>query len=270
MEKEKSYGVTHQNNSSNALEIAIEEIEILGYTIIKDALTLDELTIARQKIDSIYKEQENNFGVDMLQKINEKYIARCPLIYEDFFLNIATNTKTLEVVEAILGNYYVLHLQNGIINMPNQEHHQSSWHRDLPYQNFTISKPLALSALFCIDEFNAETGATFVVPFSHKIETIPSSHYINTNKVQVHANAGSVILFDAMLFHKAGFNQSQIIRRGINNVYTLPILKQQINLPAALNGKYSDDVFLSKFLGYQSDTPLSVDDYRLNRLTKLK
>ena len=155
-----------------------------------------------------------------------------------------------------------------VINKPNEEHHQSSWHRDLPYQNFVISKPLAIGALFCIDDFTSESGATFVLPHSHKVESIPSSQFVEKFSKQVIAKAGSVILFDAMLFHKAGYNSANFTRRAINNVYVVPILKQQIDLPAALNGKYSENPFLSKFLGYSSNTPASDIEWRNNKLNR--
>ena len=265
-----SYGVTKQNSVNTAFEMACEEISILGYTIINDVLSEIELEVIRAKLDKAYEIQENQFGKEKLKQINEEYLVRCPLLHDEVFLQLATNKKVLEFVESILGNYFILYLQNGIINMPKEIHHQSSWHRDLPYQNFVISNPLAINALFCIDDFNDETGGTFILPFSHKIDVIPSSHFVNKHKIQVNAPAGSVILLDSMLLHKAGYNQSDKIRRGINNIYSTPLLKQQINLPSSLNGKYSEDSFLSKFLGYQSDAPLSVDDFRNKRLNKYK
>jgi hypothetical protein len=45
-------------------------------------------------------------------------------------------------------------------------------------------------------------------------------------------------------------------------------LKQQINLQTALNGKYSDNEFLSKFLGYHSNIPENDVDWRNKRLKR--
>ena len=267
---EKSYGLAKQNSVNNSFEMACEEISILGYTIINDVLSEKELEVIRTKLDDAYEIQQSQFGKEKLAEINEAYLVRCPLLHDNVFLQLAINKKVLEFVESILGNYFILHLQNGIINMPKDIQHQSSWHKDLPYQNLVISKPLAISALFCIDDFNDQTGGTFILPYSHKIEVSPSSQFVNKHQIQVNAPAGSVILFDSMLLHKAGYNQSDKIRRGINNIYSTPILKQQINLPSSLNGKYSDDAFLSKFLGYQSDVPSSVEDFRNKRFNKNK
>jgi ectoine hydroxylase-related dioxygenase (phytanoyl-CoA dioxygenase family) len=82
------------------------------------------------------------------------------------------------------------------------------------------------------------------------------------------APAGSLIVFDSMLFHRAGINRSQAMRRGVNNVFALPFLKQQIVLPALLDGKWSDDPWLRRLLGYESDPPRSPAEYREQRTRK--
>lgn len=268
---EASYGVTLQQKNISAIDFHLEELKIKGFTVLPDMLEKGLLETARVKLDAVYSEQAGAFGEDRLNSINEKDLARMPFKYDEFFLdNVAANPRLIDFMKMVLGDYFILHLQNGIINKPAEVHHQSSWHRDLPYQNFVISKPIAIGALFCIDDFTEENGCTQVVPFTHKCETIPSAEYINANKVHAVAKAGSVIVFDAMLFHKAGYNASSQIRRGINNVYITPILKQQIDMPRALNGRYADDAFLRRFLGYDSAVAESDVAWRENRVTKVK
>lgn len=264
----KSYGVNKQSVNQSAIDFHLEELAINGYSLVENVLSEEELALIREKLDAIYRLQENTFGSDNLLKIKEKNMVRSPLVYDSFFLDIATNSKVLEIMKAILGEYFILHLQNGIINLPNEEHHQSSWHRDLPYQNFVISKPLSIGALFCIDDFSETSGGTLVVPHSHRVEEIPSNEYIQKHAKQVIAKAGSVLIFDSMLFHRAGYNSANYIRRAINNVYTVPIIKQQINLQTALHGKYAEDPFLAKFLGYQSNTANSDIEWRQERLNR--
>ena len=142
-------------------------------------------------------------------------------------------------------------------------------HRDLPYQNWTSSEPLACNLYYCLDEFNSQTGATFLLPFSHQYDKAPSVQFMEKHAIQVSAPAGSVILFNSMLFHKAGYNKSgNIIRRGINHVYVKPIISQQINMPDFLKGKYADDDFLAMLFGYKTTLSQSVNDYRKQRLDK--
>jgi ectoine hydroxylase-related dioxygenase (phytanoyl-CoA dioxygenase family) len=268
--KFKSYGTKASNDQMTSVDVHLEEMEIQGFTVVEDVVQPEYLKIVREKMDGVYKQQEDRFGKKELSEINELNMARCLLAEDDFFLEMATNPEILDFVKKMIGEYFILHLQNGVINRPGQEHHQSSWHRDLPYQDYIISKPIAISAFWCIDTFNENTGSTIVLPFSHKVDHLPSHSYINKHKFQVEAPPGSVILFNSMLYHCAGYNSSEHIRRGINHMYVIPILKQQISLPQALGSRYRKDPFLSKFLGYESEVQLNVDNYRINRLDNKK
>jgi ectoine hydroxylase-related dioxygenase (phytanoyl-CoA dioxygenase family) len=263
------YGVIQQNENQNELDRIVEEVRLQGYSVLTGVLSEEELHACREKLDAVYAQQENEFGRENLELIRELNVARALCVYDEFFLRkIATHPKVLAFVERMLGSYYVLHLQNGIINRPGEAHHQSSWHRDLPYQNFVSSKPLAVNALFCIDPYTVETGCTWVVPFSHRNEYIPSEEYILKHRQPLIAPPGSVVFFDSMLFHAAGYNSSAIIRRAINNVFTAGIIRQQIDLAAALGEKYKYDNDVNRLLGYDAQTPSSVQDFRNRRVQK--
>ena len=72
-----------------------------------------------------------------------------------------------------------------------------------------------------------------------------------------------------MLLHRVGSNQSVRPRRAVNNVYSVGIIRQRIDLPRALDGRYGDDPDLAIFLGYASNAPVSAAAYRLQRLHRL-
>lgn len=266
---EMQYGITSQNSVRDDFEFHLEEFFIQGYTIIPNFIEKDQIDILRSELQRIYLNQENQFTKEKLSLIKEENLARALLVESEAYKNLAAHPLAMSYVSKILGDYFILNLQNGIINMPNEIHHQSSWHRDLPYQNWVCSEPLACNVFYCLDRFDAETGATFLLPFSQKLSVMPSREYVNKYSIQINAKAGDIVIFDSMLFHKAGSNTSNEIRRGVNNVYTKPILKQQIDLPSALNGKYSEDSFLSKLFGYTSQIPQSVNEFRTKRVEKL-
>ncbi len=267
----KTFGVKEFSSASSEVDQGVEEIKLLGYTIVPDALTAAELDSAREKIDRIYDKQlEEIGGEQQLAAINDTYTARCLLAYDEYFLSVATNPNVLSIVEGFLGDYFVLMLQNGVINIPSVGNEQNAgyWHRDLNYQHFISTRPISISALFCVDDFSEETGGTYLLPASHKTEAFPSEEFVRQHEQVVEARAGSVIVFDSMLYHRGGYNRSPRVRRAINHMYTLPLIKQQISLPGMLAGKYRDDASLSKFLGYESETDESVIAFRRKRLKR--
>jgi ectoine hydroxylase-related dioxygenase (phytanoyl-CoA dioxygenase family) len=148
------------------------------------------------------------------------------------FTRLALNENLISTLKLALSGKFIINQQNGIVNPPGEKYNQGSWHRDLPYQHFVSSRPLAVNALYCVDDFTLENGATFVLAASHKSERFPSESYVMRNALQIEAKAGSYILLDCMLFHAGGFNSTGVARRAVNHVYNIPFFKQQINLPS--------------------------------------
>lgn len=261
------YGITETNSATDALDIAVEEILHNGYTIINDALTSQQITDYKNSLDTIYALQCSEVGgEDNLALIKDANVARCLLAYDPIFLKLAKNEQVMEICNKVLGDNFMLLMQNGILNRPQNVHYQTSWHRDLNYQHWVSTKPLALSALFCLDDFNQKTGGTKVLAGSHAHAKFPSDIYIKNHTIDVEAPAGSVLIMDAMLFHCSGFNTLTNVRRGVNHVIGLPILSQQISIPEMLQGQYSDDPFLNKYLGYRWSPKKDVKQWRLARI----
>jgi ectoine hydroxylase-related dioxygenase (phytanoyl-CoA dioxygenase family) len=113
----------------------------------------------------------------------------------------ARNPVILEICKRSISGDQILSQQNGVINPPAKTYNQGAWHRDLPYQHVVFSRPMAINALFCLDPFTAENGATMVLPATHKQEEFPSDRFVDGSTVQVCAPAGSDIVLDCMLCH---------------------------------------------------------------------
>jgi ectoine hydroxylase-related dioxygenase (phytanoyl-CoA dioxygenase family) len=263
----KSYGIKETTELKNDFERHREEIVINGFTVVPNVIEESLLTEARKRIDDVYAAQAAEMGgEDNLRKINDALLVRSLFVYDEFFLGFATNAKVHQVVASLLGEYFVLLQQNAVINAPTGAHFQSAWHRDMTYQHFVSSRPLSISALYCVDDFSEVTGGTFLLPGSHKVEPFPSREFVATHEITVNAKAGSALVFDAMTYHRGGFNRSNGLRRGVNHVFGLPFIKQQISFPRALDGRYKDDPFLRRFLGYDTEPAESVLQWRNARL----
>jgi ectoine hydroxylase-related dioxygenase (phytanoyl-CoA dioxygenase family) len=265
----KFYGVSEASNSTSEIDRSVEEIRILGYSVIAGMLSESQLLIIRSKLDEVYDAQVREIGgEERLSEINDDDVVRLLLAYDDYFLQVAAIPAVLAIVERLLGDYFIIGQQNGIINQPGRENYQISWHRDLTHRHFVSTRPLSVSALFCIDDFSKDTGGTHVLPASHKVEAFPSREYTEKNQQCITAKAGSVLVFDSMMYHRAGYNRSNCKRRALNHVYTLPFLKQQISIPEALGGKFRDDAFLNRFLGYASEPEKNVTRWRTAKIER--
>jgi ectoine hydroxylase-related dioxygenase (phytanoyl-CoA dioxygenase family) len=264
------YGVREFSPAVDLLDRHAEELRLVGYTVLDSGLKPEEVANLSGRIKPIIEGQEREFGgAQAMARIGEANTARALLAYDEAFLALAANPQLMVLVAKMLGQNFVLSQQNSTVLEPLNSHHQTAFHRDLPYQHFTSSRPIAINALFCADEFTNENGATRVIPGSHKYEPFPSDDVIRQLVVTVTAPAGSFIVLDAMIYHGAGENRSPHARRGVNHVFVLPFMRQQVDLPKMLGGRYADDPNLSRLLGYDYRTPESVMDWRRSREAKL-
>jgi ectoine hydroxylase-related dioxygenase (phytanoyl-CoA dioxygenase family) len=248
-----------------------EAVRNIGYTVVEGAVGAEELRLIRAKVDAVYERQvEEAGGEAALRSINDADIARCLVEYDDHFVRVAALARVVSLVARLLGEQFTLMSQNAIFNRPAAEHYQSTWHRDLNYQHFVSTRPLSVSALLCVDEFTEETGGTVVLPASHKAEAFPSDEYVRAHETPLSAPAGSVLVFDSMLYHRSGRNRSGGVRRAVNHIYTLPLIRQQISLPRVLGGRFADDPFLARLLGYEFETGESVREWRGRKLRRAR
>jgi len=235
-----------------------------GVQIIPNVLDQEKINFYKKKILEVYKKQVEEFGIEYLKITQEENIVRSPFLYDSCFIELFYNDTTKCIVSEILGEYAILSLQNAIFIPPKHIHHQTHYHRDLIHQEFTSSIPLSINLYYCLDDYDVSNGGTTFIFESHKKNKLQEKYKDSTPNV----SAGSIILFDSMVYHKAGLNFSDQSRFGINNMFTLPFVKQQIRYPFCY--PKTDDVKLNRILGFESREYDSVKHFREYRLGRLK
>lgn len=263
-----SYGVLETRPPGDDVDVKVEELIRIGYTLLDGGLPAARIDEMRARLEAVYARQAAELQAASLDASDDADVARCLLAYDDCFFELATNEALLRFSRRVFGESFVLLQQNGVINRPSRDHYQLRWHRDLPFQHWVASRPVAFAALFCLDEFNATTGGTYALPGSHRHEGFPSDAFVRAHQEVMTAPAGTFIVMDAMMFHRAGRNGSQNVRRGINHLIGLPFLAQQIDLPRMLNGAHADDPFLARYLGYKWNPAGTIEDWRHGRVVR--
>jgi ectoine hydroxylase-related dioxygenase (phytanoyl-CoA dioxygenase family) len=261
-----THGVVNRVQPKDA-DAHLEELRFDGFTLVPGGLTPDELAELRRRLDDVYARQVVEAGgEDVLARCNDVDVARCPLAYDDAFVSVAANPRLLAVVSGALGSNFVLVQQNGLLTRPATANYQARWHRDLSYQHWVSSEPLAINALLAVDDFTLASGATFVLPASHHRPEFPSDEHVARHQRVLEAPAGTFLVLDAMLFHRAGRNVSGRPRRAVNHLIGRPFLGQQFDLPGMLGDRYAGDPLLSRYLGYRWKPQPDVLSWRAQRM----
>jgi ectoine hydroxylase-related dioxygenase (phytanoyl-CoA dioxygenase family) len=261
----ESYGVLVHDSHVSELDEVAEQVRRLGYAILDSGYSAEDLKQLSEAFRLTRANYVRTYGEARLRSAKEFHTIRAPLSHGDsIFVQLATNQNLLNVLGKLIVGKFILNQQNGVINPPGETYNQGAWHRDLPYQHYVSNTPLAVNALFCVDDFTLENGSTWVLPTTHKSVNYPSESYVQRNALQVEAKSGQYVLLDCMLFHSGGFNGTDKERRAVNHVYTIPYFKQQIKLPELM--KYADLTPDQKELfGFNYQEPTSIDQYLANR-----
>ena len=265
----ESYGIAFSSKVESKTDEKIEELKLNGFCVLDSGYSsgyLKKISDAFESLKHIYDQKYKKYD---LKKIDEHNSLRLPLVFggKNIFKALAFNAPLLELISRTIRGKFILNQQNGIINPSRQKYNQGKWHRDLPYQHYVSSRPLALNALFCVDDFTDANGSTFVLQGSHKSENYPSKNYIHKNARQIIAKKGHFIVLDCMLYHAGGKNKTNHPRRAINHVYTIPFFKQQISIPKNLSGHILSE-FEKEILGFSFLEPDTIDKYLQNRAKK--
>lgn len=122
----------------------IENIKTRGYTVLENIIDENECNLISQKLDSLEKQQEEEFGRDRLLEINELGIVRALIEKDDYFQNLILNQNVFKLVSSLIKDTAILHLQNGVILHPEKKHGQAHFHRDITFLDFVSDKKFQL------------------------------------------------------------------------------------------------------------------------------
>lgn len=267
MQDYQAYVGLEQKSVNNRMEQHLEELERDGYFILEGVFKEPALEVMRQKLDAVWELQLAEYGEELLEQIGDYGQLRCMMEYDPFFFELINHPTIWPYVAATVGDTAILHLQNGIVLFSDRPHNQARYHKDFA-KNFTSSKILSFNAFIAVDDFTEITGGTWVLPGSHRFSEMPSPAYFEKHGVQIKTPAGSVIFFDSMIWHKGGVNTSGKRRRAINQIYTRPFIKQQIDYPAMYKGKIDMETKLAQTLGLWTIPPKNLGEYRVDHPSK--
>jgi ectoine hydroxylase-related dioxygenase (phytanoyl-CoA dioxygenase family) len=234
----------------------IEQIRKEGSTIIEGVLSPRQRQTIRESLAPWLEGRHfgrNDFEGYRTERVYA-LLAKSPPVAE-----IIEHPDVLALVDAFLPPHYRLSAALAINIHPGET--PQGWHIDDAGGAFghpafdRPREPLGISAIWAIDDFTADNGATELVPGSHRwtASREPAPNEI----VKAIMPAGSVLVFAGNLVHRGGGNRSRSARLAITPQYCMPWLRQLENMPLAvppaLAARYSARV--QELLGYDVIEP---------------
>jgi ectoine hydroxylase-related dioxygenase (phytanoyl-CoA dioxygenase family) len=248
------------------LALTLEALRHEGCAVVSGVMDPPFVEETRRRMYQVRSPIVAAVGEDRLRRAGELGVLRLMLRYDPFFCRLLEIPEMLAVVDHTVSPTAILHLQNGFIlpSFPRghvPEVFQNRFHMDFPR---VLDGYLAsVNAMFAIDAFTADNGATLVVPGTHQRSSPPSQEYLRRQGVPVECPAGSMFVFDSTLYHAAGANVSGADRLAINHQFTRSWIKQQIDYVRALGDEVvrAQKPRTQQLLGWYTRVVTSLDEY---------
>ncbi len=228
---------------------ATEQLERDGCTLVTGAITPSKVQAVRDALSPLLAETafgDNSFVGHRTKRIHSLF-GRTRAVDE-----LAVHPLVLEAVDRVVGD--VLLSASVAIEIHPGENAQTPHFDDGVYPLPQDFEEIWVSALWAIDDFTLENGATVVQPGSHGNR---GRRPDDIDEITVEMPAGSVLLYSGRLWHHGGANRSDASRLGIVLSYAASWLRPQdthlISVPIDLARTL--DPRLRDLLGYAMRPP---------------
>lgn len=246
------------------IEQAKRDVSELGVAIMSGVLTPEEHARLR---DTVYAEAEADrrtgraddpyFADTMLGNATQR-VWNLPS-RQQIFCDLAVHPVVMEMVKAVVPGGIRLSTFSANITLPGSgmmHLHADQGTDPMPWGE----KPHGLNFIWCLDDFTEETGATRIVPDSHKLNrSAANMDEIMGDTVALEAPAGSLVMMEGRVWHKTGANVTKDRKRAaILAYYNMDCFMPNENWFLTLSPlvRQSKQVELLKLLGFGSDSPL--------------
>lgn len=204
------------------LATALAALHADGYVILRELLPPSEIAALKAALAPLEDHRphgRNNFEGENSTRVYS-LIAKHPA-----FAALAEHPRVVALLDAYLLPNWLLSTMQSIRLHPGET--AQPWHSDDIF--YRIPRPrqqLALGAIWAIEEFTVQNGATELIPGSHLWADEHPDERAHTS-VFAEMPAGSVVLFDGATWHRGGANCSPSTRLAISPQYCQPWLRTQ-------------------------------------------
>ena len=200
-------------------EVERKFLDEQGYLVIRDVLSPDQVKAFSSRLDELVKLEGEDAGKEVHQEEGTDRLAN--LIDKDPMFEVCiTHPKLLAAIAHVINKDFKHSSLNSRASLPGAGHQR--FHTDYD----KLVKPgewgrVACNSIWLLDDFNKTNGATRVVPGSHWKEKTPrdemeDTYAMHPEQIQLIAPAGTVVVFNAHLWHGGSKNQSSTSRHAMH------------------------------------------------------
>jgi ectoine hydroxylase-related dioxygenase (phytanoyl-CoA dioxygenase family) len=207
-----------------------ERLDEDGYLVLPAIFTAGEAARFAARLDELAAEEGERAGCETHQEAGSVRLSN--LIDKDPLFDVTfTHPQVLAAVARVLRNDLRLSSLNSRAALPGQglQGLHADWEAPVPPGEYAVC-----NSIWLLDAFTGENGATRVVPGSHRSRRMPQDEMPDPSaphpgEVLLQAPAGTVIVFNAHVWHGGTRNRTPRLRRAMHAYFCRRDQPQQTN-----------------------------------------
>ena len=210
-----------------------------GYVLFPNLLCTAEINALRQALEDLWAAEGQQAGIENYIEQNARRLANLANKGQ-VFRGLMVYPCVLEAARKVLGPDIRLSMLNARDALPGTGPGQPL-HSDADHSGKPDAKGyLTCTAIWMLDNFTRENGATRLVPGTHRQPQLPKEALADTlaphpAEVVIEGNAGDVLLFNGHCWHAGNTNHTHAHRRAILAHYIRADQPQRLNQKEALS-----------------------------------
>jgi ectoine hydroxylase-related dioxygenase (phytanoyl-CoA dioxygenase family) len=224
----------------------LETLDRDGYLILADMMTEEEIACCKAAIREIGEAEGPMAGHEYTLCNDGAFRLHNIINKTTVFDRYGMDPLVLGLVDHVLPQYK-LSMLNVRTALPGQA--AQKLHVDWDHGAVAPGDYFVCNAMWLLDDFTADNGATRFVPGSHAFGVLPQDamedrHAAHTDERLLLAPAGSVVFFNSHIWHGGTQNASQEARAAINAYYSRreipPVIDHWALLSPETKARFSD------------------------------
>jgi hypothetical protein len=203
---------------------ASEAVVERGAVVVDDVLSVDEIAALAGAVAAL--EAGHPLGRNDFEGTKSHRLYSL-IAHGEPFAGLAAHPFLVDVLDRLLLPNWLLSNCQSIRLYPGETH--QPWHTDDTFYPVPrpYAAPLGISTIWAIDPFTAENGATEAILGSHRWADEHPDDRPDALVAAAVMPPGSVLIFDAALWHRGGANTTDGTRLCLTNQYCQPWLRPQ-------------------------------------------
>jgi ectoine hydroxylase-related dioxygenase (phytanoyl-CoA dioxygenase family) len=244
--------------SDEAVREHIYHLETRGYSVCPHVLEDD---VCEQLKIGLVRALENYTPRGTERSVLDRYLIH-DLIFQDLMYGkLLEDPRIQQLLAPFLGDYWVMYAFTSSSIPPMGSNYGSRLHNDCP--RFVRGYTFNMGVIWALDDFTRENGGTKLLPGSHHSEKAPDAKLFEENCVQLACRKGTVVVFNAGVYHRAGENNTKQWRHSLTMNACRSYMKQRMDwvrfIPPAISGALNGQA--KRIIGFDTRLPTSLDEF---------